>query len=197
MSAPRRASLAEPKPSSLHTTLAAVRSHRRSHTVPHLPSRSTSTRPSPNRGPAFRRTAACGNTRQREPCVTGSGAHTWTSPQTHVQRGRSLRVSGGGDSGELNARNAAHHRVHSSGAGDVVPGDGKLRPTMCQRNLRARTLNPLDPERLLTDRRPADTHTSLYESTHTASTENKQQMKPYLVAGSSILESHSFLKRHT
>ncbi len=64
MSAPRRASLAEPKPSSLHTTLAAVRSHRWSHTDPHFPSRSTSTRPSPSLGPAFRRTAACGEPRK-------------------------------------------------------------------------------------------------------------------------------------
>lgn len=54
--APLRASLAVPKPSSLHTTLAAVRSHRWSQTVPHFPSFSTSTRPSPSLGPAFRRT---------------------------------------------------------------------------------------------------------------------------------------------
>lgn len=50
------ASLAVPKPSSLQTTLAAGKSHRWSHMVPHLPSFSTSTRPSPRRGPAFRRT---------------------------------------------------------------------------------------------------------------------------------------------
>lgn len=74
MSAPRGASLAEPKPSSLHTTLAAVRSHRWSHTVPHLPSRSTSTRPSPSRAPAFRRTAACGSTQTREPRHRSQGS---------------------------------------------------------------------------------------------------------------------------
>lgn len=55
--APLMASLAVPKPSSLQTTLAAVISHMWSHTVPHFPSRSTSTRPSPRRGPAFRRTS--------------------------------------------------------------------------------------------------------------------------------------------
>lgn len=54
-----RASLAVPKPSSLQTTLAAGTSHRWSHTVPHLPSRSNSTRPSPRRGPAFSRTTGC------------------------------------------------------------------------------------------------------------------------------------------
>lgn len=54
-----RASLAVPKPSSLHTTLAAFMSHRWSHMVPHFPSLSTSTRPSPSRGPAFRRTTDC------------------------------------------------------------------------------------------------------------------------------------------
>lgn len=54
-----RASLAVPKPSSLHTTLAAFMSHRWSHMVPHFPSLSTSTRPSPSRGPAFRRATGC------------------------------------------------------------------------------------------------------------------------------------------
>ncbi len=53
-----RASLAVPKPSSLQTTLAAAMSQRWSHTVPHFPSLSTSTRPSPSRGPAFRRTTS-------------------------------------------------------------------------------------------------------------------------------------------
>lgn len=56
MYAPERASLAEPKPSSLHTTLAEIRSHRWSTTVPHFPSRRTSTLPSPRRDPDFRRT---------------------------------------------------------------------------------------------------------------------------------------------
>lgn len=58
--APCRASLAEPKPSSLHTTLAAGLSHMWSTMVPHFPSRSTSTRPSPSLGPAFRRTGCAG-----------------------------------------------------------------------------------------------------------------------------------------
>lgn len=53
MKAPCKASFAVPKPSSLHTTLAAVLSHMWSTIVPHLPSRSTSTRPSPSLGPAF------------------------------------------------------------------------------------------------------------------------------------------------
>lgn len=65
--APCRASLAVPKPSSLHTTLAAVLSHMWSTTVPHFPFRSTSTRPSPSLGPALRRTGCTGQQRLCKP----------------------------------------------------------------------------------------------------------------------------------
>lgn len=65
MKAPCKASLADPKPSSLQTTLAAGLSHRWSTMVPHLPSRRTSTRPSPSLGPAFSRTGWTRQPRRR------------------------------------------------------------------------------------------------------------------------------------
>ncbi len=111
--------------------------------------------------------------------------------------GRGLPVSGGGKLLENWATgDTAHHRMHRSGAGNVMPQGRRAAPdTAPERPPNPKHWTPLDPERLLTDRRPAQNNTtSLYESVHTASTENKQQMKPYLVAGSSILESHSFLK---
>lgn len=64
--APCSASLAVPKPSSLHTTLAAVLSHKWSTIVPHFPSRSTSTRPSPSLGPTLRRTGCIRQQRENK-----------------------------------------------------------------------------------------------------------------------------------
>ena len=57
--APVRASLALPKPSSRHTTVAAFMSQLSSHTVPHRPFFRTSTRPSPITAPPLRRTKGC------------------------------------------------------------------------------------------------------------------------------------------
>lgn len=57
--APVRASLALPKPSSRHTTVAARMFQLSSQTVPHSPFFSTSTRPSPILAPPFRRTRGC------------------------------------------------------------------------------------------------------------------------------------------
>lgn len=54
--APKRTSRAEPKPSSRHTTLAEMRFHPWSQTVPHWRFMSTSTRPSPTWAPERRRT---------------------------------------------------------------------------------------------------------------------------------------------
>ena len=57
--APVIASLALPKPSSRHTTLADTRFQLSSHTVPHSPFFSTSTRPSPVLAPPFSLTRGC------------------------------------------------------------------------------------------------------------------------------------------
>ncbi|TNN24991.1 hypothetical protein EYF80_064883 [Liparis tanakae] len=63
---------AEPQPSWAHTTWASRRSHRSSHTVPHLPSLHSSTRPAQRSGPPASR-AACWpepeRTRTREHCA--------------------------------------------------------------------------------------------------------------------------------
>lgn len=60
MRPPLRASLALPKPNSLHTTLADSRSQWSSHTVPHSLFFNTSTRPSPGLAPPFSRTLCYG-----------------------------------------------------------------------------------------------------------------------------------------
>lgn len=59
MRAPVRASLALPKPSSRHTTLADSRFQRSSQMVPHSLLLSTSTRPSPTLAPPFSRIRGC------------------------------------------------------------------------------------------------------------------------------------------
>lgn len=59
MRAPVRASLALPKPSSRHTTLADSRLQRSSQIVPHSLLLSTSTRPSPTFAPPFSRIRGC------------------------------------------------------------------------------------------------------------------------------------------
>lgn len=74
---PDSASLAVPKPSSRHTTVADSRSHLSSQMVPHSPSFSTSTRPSPTMAPPRRRTSGCWRRRQK----TEMG-HAWKS---HVE----------------------------------------------------------------------------------------------------------------
>lgn len=67
MRAPVRASLALPKPSSRHTTLADCRFQRSSQIVPHSLLLSTSTRPSPTLAPPFSRIRGCGS---RDRCGT-------------------------------------------------------------------------------------------------------------------------------
>lgn len=64
--APVMASLALPKPSSRHTTLADTRFQLSSHTVPHSPFFSTSTRPSPVLAPPFSLTRGCCKRRTQE-----------------------------------------------------------------------------------------------------------------------------------
>ena len=56
---PDRASMAVPKPSSRHTTVADSRFQLSSHMVPHSPFFNTSTRPSPTMAPPRRRTSGC------------------------------------------------------------------------------------------------------------------------------------------
>lgn len=72
--APVIASLALPKPSSRHTTLANTRFQLSSQTVPHSPFFSTSTRPSPVLAPPFSLTKGCWKTQKgcyhRRPCLT-------------------------------------------------------------------------------------------------------------------------------
>ena len=67
--APVRASLALPKPSSRHTTVAAFMFQWSSHTVPHSPFFSTSTRPSPITAPPLRRTKGCYGKKGRITCT--------------------------------------------------------------------------------------------------------------------------------
>lgn len=62
--APVMASLALPKPSSRHTTLADTRFQLSSQTVPHSPFFSTSTRPSPVLAPPFSLTRGCWKTQK-------------------------------------------------------------------------------------------------------------------------------------
>jgi len=83
MYAPERASLAEPKPSSLHTTLAEIRSHRWSTTVPHFPSCRTSTLPSPRRGPDFRRTDSYERRKQINKVTFRKSYFTTSIPKYH------------------------------------------------------------------------------------------------------------------
>lgn len=64
--APVMASLALPKPSSRHTTLADTRFQLSSQTVPHSPFFSTSTRPSPVLAPPFSLTSGCWKTQTEE-----------------------------------------------------------------------------------------------------------------------------------
>lgn len=75
------ASLALPKPSSLQTTLADTRSHLSSHTVPHSPFRSTSTRPSPIWAPPLSRTRGCWRNRSRQ---TSGGAPQVLAGLSHL-----------------------------------------------------------------------------------------------------------------
>lgn len=63
---PESASLALPKPSSRHTTVADMRFQLSSQIVPHSPFFSTSTRPSPTTAPPLRRTRGCCERHRRE-----------------------------------------------------------------------------------------------------------------------------------
>lgn len=75
---PDRASLAVPKPSSRHTTVADSRFHLSSQMVPHSPFFNTSTRPSPTMAPPRRRTNGCWREKMRRQSLWELKIELWS-----------------------------------------------------------------------------------------------------------------------
>lgn len=150
MKAPCKASLAVPKPSSRQTTLAAGLSHRWSTMVPHLPSRRTSTRPSPSLGPAFSRTGWTRQPGQRpQPmCKVQFWPKCHFVTQSYHHCIWSLGSSRG-DASKLRTWYALDHHVSAVFAGHRTSGYRQLSVALRQTGFTAQTVNFFHPKSLL------------------------------------------------